>query len=362
MVKAARPLVEKTSDLQGIPRAFRPNPLTAEEMQFYSDSLNRRRGNQLQRRMRDDLLNSAEQGFFFKGVLYGNRGTGKSTEINRMLEDPDVCRRFLVIRLDALDQLNPQTFSVADVLLLLGVSLIEGCQTACDQDGRAFHEAPTMINDLQQQLAPFFPELQNKEQKTTTTGGGGELNILQVVKLMIRVEGQRRVDITSQRESLANLRALLDRLISIAQARMPEYELLIIGENFDKEQIPQALLVDTFVQYSAVLRDLRLHLLFTLPVPFVYSYGEQLPFNRANRYPIYDIPVFTENHQPEMEGRAALIELLEKRASLDDVFAKDALDLLLRASGGDLFLLFALINRAGQLALYRHEDDRNRPD
>lgn len=72
-----RPLVERALDIAGIPKAFRPEPLIAEEMaEFYSEALDRQRGNHLLRRIKDDMLESAEQGFFFKGVLYGNRGIG----------------------------------------------------------------------------------------------------------------------------------------------------------------------------------------------------------------------------------------------------------------------------------------------
>jgi hypothetical protein len=167
--------------------------------------------------------------------------------------------------------------------------------------------------------------------------------------------------VVAQRESLAGLQRYLDRLVTIAHDHLPGRELLIIGENFDKEQIPQRLLEDTFVQYSSLIRDLRLHLLFTLPVPFVYSYADQLAFTRANRYPIYDVPVFQENHKKDDAGYRAVIDLMEKRADLGKVFHDDAVDLLIRASGGDLFLLFALINRAGRLARYRSEDDRSSP-
>src|SRR5579884_3578492 len=83
-----RPLVERAVSVAGIPKAFRPDPLIAEEMAaFYSQALDRQRGNYLLRRIKDDLLESADQGFFFKGVLYGNRGAGKSTEINRLLDE-----------------------------------------------------------------------------------------------------------------------------------------------------------------------------------------------------------------------------------------------------------------------------------
>jgi hypothetical protein len=153
------------------------------------------------------------------------------------------------------------------------------------------------------------------------------------------------------------LSAVVERQISIARERLPEYELLVIGENFDKEQIPQSLLQDTFVQYASVLRDLRLHLLFTLPVPFVYSFGEQLSLRRENRYPVYDVPVCSQDHSRDDAGCQALIELMQKRADLDGVFANDAQELLLRASGGDLYRLFAIVVNSGRLARYRYEDD-----
>jgi hypothetical protein len=357
LTQIPRHTLERATDVAGIPRAFRPEPLHAEEMaRFYSDSLDRQRANFLLRRIKDDLLESADQGFFLQGVLYGNRGTGKSTEINKLLDDAAIKKKFVVIRLDALTELNPQTFSVADVLLLLLANLIEQCEDKCRELGRAFHESATMTADLQQTFAPFFPELQSKEQVTKTTGGSGEIGILQIVKLGIRVEGQRKIDSVSPRETLTELSAVVERQISIARDRLPEYELLVIGENFDKEQIPQSLLHDTFVQYASVLRDLRLHLLFTLPVPFVYSFGEQLSFRRENRYPVYDVPVCSQDHSRDDAGCRALIELLRKRADLDSVFANDALELLLRASGGDLYRLFAIAVNSGRLARYRYED------
>lgn len=352
------PLVEKATDLSGLPRAFRPEPLIAEEMdEFYSESLDRRRGRHQRRAIANALLSAAEQGFFFKGIVYGNRGTGKSTEVNRLLTDPEIDRRFVVIRLDAVEELNPQTSSVADVLLLTFFNLIEGCRRQCEKLGRAFHEADIMTADLQQVLSPFFPELQNKEQLIKTVGGGGEVSLFSILKASIRVEGQRKMEMVAQRESLTALKAALERQITAVRDHVPEYELLVVGENFDKEQIPQTLLEETFVSYGGLLRDLRLHLLFMLPFPFVYRFGEGLAaFRRENRYPLYDVSVYNPEHHKDEAGCHALIELLKKRADIHEIFTHDALELLLRASGGDLYRLFAMIVRSGWEARYRHED------
>lgn len=348
--------VERALGLSGIPRAFRADPLRAEEMSFYAPSLNEHRGKYVQRRLRDDLLDSAGLGYF-RGVIFGNRGTGKSTEINRLLDSPNVKQRFLAIRLDATTDLNPQTFSVADVLLLICIRLIEEAQKRCRASRRAFNESSTIISDLESQFAPYFPELQAKEQRTDTTRSTAEVSILQMLKLGIRIEGQKKLDLAGRRESLTGLTETITRIVSIVNERLPECELLIIGENFDKQQVPQRLLEDTFVQYSSVLRDLLLHLLFTLPVPFVHAFGDRLPFRRENHYPIYDVPVFTRDHRPDADGCGAVMEVVAKRAEVGSIFEDAAVDVLIRASGGDLYLLFALINKAGRIAQYRHEDD-----
>ena len=349
-------LIEKATTVAGVPRAFRPTPLTTDQMEFYSNSLNACRANNLQRRIRDDLLQSVDFGFYFKGVLYGNRGTGKSTEVNRLLDNDDIKKRFLVVRLDALDELNPQTFSVVEVLSLLIANLIIKCSEVCKERGQAFHESGIMEQDLRVQLAPYFTELQSAISETNKAEGTGEVNFAQIVKLSVRIGKDRKEDFAKQSSSISGLKELLTKLVEIAKSKVPDLQILVFGENFDKEQITQKLLFDTFVQYSSVLRDLPLHLLFTLPVPFVYSYGDQLAFNRERRYPVYDVPVFEEGHNPHQPGLKALTELVAKRADIDAIFSHDALDLLLKASGGDLYLLFAMINNAGRIATYRYED------
>lgn len=321
MTKRVRRPLEKATNLQGIPSAFRPEPLSTDEMQFYSDALNQRRGGQLQRTLSTDLLTRAGQGFFFKGVIFGNRGTGKSTELNRLFTNPDIKSRFLAITIDAVSQLNPQTFSVADVLALLAIGVIEGCEQACQAEDKAFHAAAKMIDDMQQHLAPFFPGLQNKIQTTQAQGGSIQATVFGFITGSLKIEGQTKLDHATQQESLNDLRDMLGRLIAIAQDHLPNKEIIVVGENFDREQIPITLLEETFVRYSAIIRELPLHLLFTLPVPFVYAHNDQLPFQLENGYPLYDIPVFDKDHQVDAAGHSALETLIDLRADRHALFA-----------------------------------------
>ena len=354
-------LIQRANTVTDIPRAFRPNPLSAGEMSFYANSLNSCRANHLQRRIQDDLLESADFGFFFKGVLYGNRGSGKSTEVNRLLDVDAIKKKFVIVRLDALDELNPQTFSVVEVLSLLIANVIIKCREVCKSEGKAFHDSWLMENDLRDQLKPFFPNLQSNTSETNKAEASGEVNIAQTLKLAVRLGRDRKEDFAKHSGSLSGLKEVLTKLVGIVKEKIPDRELLVVGDNFDKEQIPPQLLIDTFVNYSPLLQDLPLHLFFTLPVPFVYSYGDQLAFPREKRYPIYDVPVFNENHGDREPGIQALTELVEKRADVKEIFGPGALNLLLKASGGDLYLLFAMTITASRIAKFRAEDDPETP-
>ena len=356
-----RRLIEKATNLKALRRAFRAEPLLPAEMEFYVDSLNARRGGSSTRRISQHLLQAADDGFFFKGVIFGNRGTGKSTEINRLLEQSAILERFAPIRMDATLQLNPQSVSVANVFILLMVNLIEGCAIECERRHLPFHDPDAIFGDIQERIAPFFPELHRKTQTTDTTGGAAELN-LKIVKISIRTEGQRKVDLIQNRELLTGLEQALDALITRLREFLPNHELLVIGENFDKEAIPPRLLEETFVQYSALLQSLRLHFLFTLPVPFIYSNTSYLPFDRENRYPIYDVPVYQENNSDDDIGISALRDFVARRVDVDSLIDADALLHLIRGSGGDLYLLCALVINAGENAMFRHEDDHSTPD
>ena len=188
-------------------------------MEFYSDALNKCRSNP-RRSIRKDLLEAAEQGFFFKGVLYGNRGCGKSTEINKLLEDPAIKQRFVVVKVEATEELNPQTFSVVDFLSLLAINLIEQCREVCRTQGNAFQSSWSMIDDLPNQLKSFFPELQGKLSETISKEGTGELNTGNF-KASIRVGGQTKEDRSNERRPLSDLGELLKKLIKVAFDHVP---------------------------------------------------------------------------------------------------------------------------------------------
>jgi hypothetical protein len=149
---------------------------------------------------------------------------------------------------------------------------------------------------------------------------------------------------------------LCNRLIDACTQAMLEkngQEWMLVIEDLDKTGISPTQLQDLFIQYGTVFQDLRISIIFTIPVWLAYSpEANRLPFER---HMIHDTPVYDQEHFPHQTGRAAVQTVLEARVS-PELFAEGQLTRLIVASGGNLRDLFALVLDAGEGA--RSRDSR----
>jgi hypothetical protein len=128
-------------------------------------------------------------------------------------------------------------------------------------------------------------------------------------------------------------------------------EWLFIGEDFDKPGIPLSQVEDLFLTYANIFKDLRTHLIFTIPVTLGYSQqATQLPFASDRLVSLPDTPVFQPDHSPHVAGQDALRTVLDARLAYD-LFEDDQMRRLIVASGGNLRDLFALVTQAADNAL-----------
>jgi hypothetical protein len=128
-------------------------------------------------------------------------------------------------------------------------------------------------------------------------------------------------------------------------------EWLLVVEDLDKTGISPEQLQDLFVQYGTVFQDLRVSMIFTIPVWLAYSpEANRLPFDP---YMIHDTPVYDQKHSPHERGRSAVQSVLEARV-LPSLFADGQMTRLIEASGGNLRDLFKLVVDAGEGARARN--------
>jgi hypothetical protein len=124
----------------------------------------------------------------------------------------------------------------------------------------------------------------------------------------------------------------------------------LIGEDFDREIIPQSAIEDWFINHADIFRDLRSHLILTLPLAFYYSSQvQQLPFTSNRCFVLSDTPMFYPDRRPNMKGQWAIADVLVARI-LSSLFEADQMERLIVAAGGDLCDLFVLVNYAADTA------------
>ena len=292
----------------------------------------------------------------FKAFLMGHPGVGKSTEISRLLER--VKGQHVGIRLNIATELNPASFKVFDVLLLMLIRLAE----AANQ----MHAVPLegilskhLVSDIQQ----WFGAKQVKKSRTESsaveveTGAGvkgdsllaGFLGLFASAKAELKYAADRKTETVEHRlQRLPELVDLCNRLIDACNQTMKEKtgkEWLLVVEDLDKTGISPQQLQELFIQYGTVFQDLRVNMIFTIPVGLAYSpEANRLPFEL---HKIHDTPVYDQQHSPHQNGRAAVQAVLEARV-LPSLFAPGQMTRLIIASGGNLRDLFALVLDAGE--------------
>ena len=360
------------TDLDHLHLTLRPEPLMEPEefRQYYREQVNQVRGKDTVARL-SLKLQQAYRTLPFKAFLMGHPGVGKSTEISRLLYR--VKDQHVGVRLNIATELNPASFKVFDILLLMLVRLGE--------EANKMKVAPLggmlserLFSDIKQWLGTE----QVKESRTETTAVGveagagvkgdslwaGLLGLFASAKAEMKYGADRKTETVEYRlQRLPDLVDLCNRVIDACNQTMLDKtgkEWLLVVEDLDKTVISPRELADLFTQYGNVFRDLRISMIFTIPVWMAYSSeAVRLPFDR---YMIHDTPVYDRKHSPHERGREAVQAVLEARVS-PALFAEGQMARLIVASGGNLRDLFAMVLDAGEGALARNRKaSRIEPD
>ena len=350
------------TDLDHLHLTLRPEPLMEPEefKQYYREQVNQVRGEDTVARL-SLKLQQAYRTLPFKAFLMGHPGVGKSTEISRLLER--VKDQHVGVRLRIATELNPASFKVFDVLLLMLVRLAEEADRI-----KAVPLGGMLSEHLVSGIEQWFGTEQVKRSRAETTAVGveagagvkgdslwaGLLGLFASAKAEMKYAADRKTETIDYRlQRLPELVDLCNRLIDVCNQTVLEktgQEWLLVVEDLDKTGISPQQLQELFIQYGTVFQDLRVNMIFTIPVWLAYSpEANRLPFER---HMIHDTPVYDRNHGPHQNGRSAVQTVLEARVS-PSVFAEGQMTRLIVASGGNLRDLFALVLDAGEGARAR---------
>lgn len=362
-------LTRKATSLEEVYRTLDPKPLeTKEEFKaFYKLDLNKVRGGDKVQRLKLGL-GRAHGGAHYKALFTGHQGVGKSTELSRLTQE--IHEQYQVIRFSALSDLDPVNFKPLDVLLLMMAEVAE--RTALPREkGGAGQKIPEQ--SLREILDWFAQDKSTYEQETNTSGGieagagiDGTSLWAKVLGLFAKLKGEIKYASTRKEEVVEYRLRRLNSLMQVANNLMDEcnkllrqtsnQEWLFIGEDFDKIGIAATQIEDLFIKYSSIFRDIRSHLIFSIPIALCYStQANDLSFPRDQRFILPDTPVYHSNQEPHKEGRQSIASVLEARLD-SNLFEEGEMLRLIVAPGGNLRNLFSLISEASDLAILDKHD------
>jgi len=349
------------TDLKAVEKVLSLEPLrTNEELdRFYRGEVNEVRGEDATERLAMKYR-QAFDGAPYKTFVMGHPGVGKSTEISRLLRQ--LAGQYRGIRFSIASELNPYSFKIFDVLLLMMIKVVEESRALL---GAGVWDS-AITKGLLDDILAYFADEKITETKTrgadvlASAGVKAESLWTKLLPVFANVKGEIKFGTDRKQETveyrlkrLPDLVALANRLVSFCAGSLKNVEgkeWLFVLEDFDKSGISGEQLQEVFVQYGTVFQELTSHMLFIIPVWMGYSQeASRLPFPKTL---LPDTPVFDRFHVAHQQGRAAVRQVLGARVSPELVESGQA-ERLIVASGGNLRDLFSMMSDAADRALLR---------
>lgn len=297
--------------------------------------------------LRDRLTELFTETDSFRRVLvFGHRGCGKSTELNRFREDIGD-RKWLVVHFSIKELLPDFGIHPEDILLAIAVAIFEaaGKENLKVSDRHLAH------------VKNFFASVTTSEQSSRdanleTSGGTGVKDTslwASLLGLHASIKGDLKFGTRSEKSTVMNVRrqpaeliAALDGLIEAVRTVLEEKgrRLLIIVEDLDKMNLADAHRV--FVENASLLASPSANLIYTIPLFTFHSSDAdaiRAAFDESIPFPMMEV-VDLEKHKAP--GYAVITEIIRKRVSLL-ILEDDAVDLLIRGTGGVLRNVFEVL-------------------
>jgi hypothetical protein len=356
--------------LEEVYRTLQPSPLVSktELDAFYRDEINAVRGGDRMKRMQVGLQQAHRDQLFFKAFFMGHQGVGKSTELSRLLEQ--VQGQFCAIRFSALSTLNPTSFQPLDVVLAMMADVAEQTSLPIDQGGAGQQPPEARLREIWEWFATEKNITEQSQASALSIEAGSGIKADSpwgmVLGLFATLKGEMKFAVNRKQEVIDYRLSRLDVLIKVANRLLDDCnemlrsetgkEWIFVGEDFDRGGIPTDRLENLFLTYANIFRDLRTHLVFSLPINLYYSSkAAQLPFPSDQSFVLPDTAVFQRDKTPNQKGRDALAAVLSARMN-PSLFAPQQMVRLIVASGGNLRNLFELVNYATVTAIIRSGD------
>jgi hypothetical protein len=338
-------------NLESIYKILSLYALPVEELdQYYYDLFSSRGDNpirKIKRRLLDDKLGEMHC------LLAGFRGSGKSTELNKMQQE--LQDDFLVLNISIHNELDPVNFNYTDLIILIMQRLFD----CAEENNLNINEA--LLANIKSWTNSEEIEKIKEFSNEFEAGAEGEVgfSIPFFSKFFATLKNITKFNYSAKKtineiveHQLTDLLRHCNDLIRDISLELDSKDkgLLVIIEDTDKLNIDIA--TKLFHIHSSVFMSLRTNMIFTYPIALKCSQLSNI-INATFDNNCYELPMVkitnkdgSENHN----GINALKELIAKRGIIH-CFEEEVLQKFIKSSGGCIRDLFRMIIDAADFAL-----------
>ncbi|MCK4428424.1 MAG: hypothetical protein KAW16_08075 [candidate division Zixibacteria bacterium] len=262
-----------------------------------------------------------------KLLFSGHMGSGKSTELNKLMDEPEIRSNFFIVNYSVRDQLDPLNLNYIDVLISIGAKIFE---KAVDENVK-----------LDKQILKYLDNWKNKiiertKSDVVTKAGGLSLNLkLYFLGLLGKIQREHETRETIRQTIEPQLSELIDIINSIIDGINVKIkkEIIVCIDDLDKLGFKEAR--ELFYSRGIPLTQPRCKIIFTIPLDLKCSdeFKKLLQFfNESWVLPNIKI-ADKKTGKPDRSGYDKMTEYVDKRINLGFI-SQDALNTAIRYSGG----------------------------
>ncbi len=285
-----------------------------------------------------------------KILFTGHRGCGKSTELNRLLADPQIQEAFLVVPLSLADVLDPLDLRYVDLVIAIEAGLYRAARQAGVQMDEGLISLLERFWLPQSEPVGFLrPEKVSPIELLSLwfeglIGPQGKLRLEAVTREYLRQALAHRVsDLVTHIAWLASLvRTQLIRSV------------LVAIDDLDKPDIATA--QELFYRHATTLTQLPCKIIYTIPLALLYTAEfRSVARSFSGWFVLPNIKIQNRDGTPDEKGRSIMRKMVARRMELG-LITPDALEFLIEMSGGVMREMTTLMQMACNEARVRGKE------
>jgi len=337
--------MEKATQLEAMIRAFSPRPLVSDtdlSKFYYDNTMPIRTGDQNISPL-DDLFEDCTMPLGANAhLLSGHGGCGKSTEFSKLKQRFEQIGQPTCI-INSQQEMNLNLADCWDIMLFIAYGL---CRIA---DQKKIKLPNATLRAMFEYIKKDMEEIETKD-TTSSFDMGVVLNLFASIKSNLQFGKQTRTIIKEKMERRASVwLQYVNEISDTITSRLDGKQPILIFEDLDKIQ-PYERAFDIF--FYDTLAKMPFPIIFSFPIAATYDsrFASIASLYKPHMFPM--IKVSNEDKSENREGIEVIKKIVERRADIQ-LFEEDALEILIKQTGGVLRHLFECIITASRRARRR---------